>query len=237
MDFLPDADVSVRVMFEALGQPRVPDTGSVTYTLRDDAGNIVYADEALSPGAAANYVVVVIDAEDNAITARYEKRTIVTKFTVGGAPHSITTRYRLVPFLNMDVGPEDVRKFLGANGRELADDGIDLSGAYFSIEATLTQSVLEAALAGTPTLRKAANDAILCTAIIECIPSLKMGMAQSETDGPLSYARFRDSPDFSQLRRDAVDRLSIAMDILTGRAITTHPLITVATPTDVITGA
>jgi hypothetical protein len=239
MDFLPGADVSVRVMFEAFGQPRVPDAGTVSYNLRNDTGSIVFADEPLSPAAASNYVLVTVPSVYNGLGEgfRYEKRTIITKFSVAGVAYTVSTRYLLVPFLNMDIGPENVRKFVGVNARELADDEIDLTRAYFDIEATVTQAVLETALAGTPIQRKAANDAILCTAVIESMPSLKLRVAQSETDGPLGFQRFRDTPDFDQLRKDAIDLRSIALDTLTGRAGTAHPLITVSTPTDVITGA
>ena len=51
MDFLPDTDVSVRVMFEGLGQPKVPDTGTVSWTLRGDAGDIVLVDRAPLTGS------------------------------------------------------------------------------------------------------------------------------------------------------------------------------------------
>jgi hypothetical protein len=78
-------------------------------------------------------------------------------------------RYRLVPFLNLEIGPENVRNFVGVNPRELPDDEIDLTRAYFDIETQVTQPVLELMLAGAPAERKSANNAILATVVIECI--------------------------------------------------------------------
>lgn len=237
MDFLPGADVSVRVMFEALGQPKVPDAGTVSWTLRGDAGTVLLADQPVTPAAGASYVVVTVLAAQNAITARYEKRTLLTKFRASGAWFTVTTRYLLVPFLNVEIGPENVRRFLGVSAKDLPDDEVDLTRAYLGIETTVTQAVLDAALAGTPVQRKAANDAILYSMVIESVPSLRLSLAQSETDGPLSFSRFRDGPNFDQLRNDAADLRSIALDILTGRAGTVHPIISATSPTDVITGA
>ena len=150
MDFLPGTDVSVRVMFEGLGQPKVPDTGTVSWTLRGDAGDIVLVDQPLSPGPASSSVIVTVPAVHNAIVARYEKRTLITKFSSGGIPYTVSMRYRLVPFLNLEIGPENIRKFVGVNPRELPDNEIDLTRAYFDIEASVTQPVLELMLAGTP---------------------------------------------------------------------------------------
>ena len=73
-------------------------------------------------------------AVHNAIVARYEKRTLITKFSSGGIPYTVSMRYRLVPFLNLEIGPENIRKFVGVNPRELPDDEIDLTRAYFDIE-------------------------------------------------------------------------------------------------------
>ena len=117
MDFLPDTDVSVRVMFEGLGQPKVPDTGTVSWTLRGDAGDIVLVDQPLSPGPASSSVIVTVPAVQNAIVARYEKRTLITKFSSGGIPYTVSMRYRLVPFLNLEIGPENVRKRVEALGK------------------------------------------------------------------------------------------------------------------------
>ena len=237
MDFLPDTDVSVRVMFEGLGQPKVPDTGTVSWTLRGDAGDIVLVDQPLSPGPASSSVIVTVPAVQNAIVARYEKRTLITKFSSGGIPYTVSMRYRLVPFLNLEIGPENVRKFVGVNPRELPDDEIDLTRAYFDIEASVTQPVLELMLAGTPAERKSANNAILATVVIECIPSLKLRVAQSETDGPLGFPTLPRNPGLRPAAQGCRRSVSAALDTLIGRDSAAQTLITVSTPIDVITGA
>jgi hypothetical protein len=240
MDFLPGVDISLRVLFEAQGQPKVPDNGSVKYTLYDDAGAAIDTDVALAPAAAANYVVVPVVAAKNAITQRYEKRTLVVKYTVNGAGYTSVVRYRLVPLLNIETGPDDVRRALGVGSEELGDDEIDIASSYFAVEDEATQSTLEAALAGVPADRKAANDAILYSTVLDCLPSLSLRVAQSQEDGALKFSRFSKGPDFAEIRQDAQDRLSAAMSALTGRTDSDFSsfFIGVSTPSpDVITGA
>ena len=237
MDFLPDTDVSVRVMFEGLGQPKVPDTGTVSWTLRGDAGDIVLVDQPLSPGPASSSVIVTVPAVHNAIVARYEKRTLITKFSSGGIPYTVSMRYRLVPFLNLEIGPENVRKFVGVNPRELPDDEIDLTRAYFDIEASVTQPVLELMLAGTPAERKSANNAILATVGHRVHPLAQAAYSPVRDGWAAWLPTLPRTPDFDQLRRDAEDLLSSALDTLIGRDSAAQTLITVSTPIDVITGA
>ena len=237
MDFLAGTDVSLRILFEVSGQPKVPDSGSVTYTLRGDSGGVLLSDQPRSPAAGANYITISIDAANNDIVARYEYRTILTTFEVNGASYTVTNKYRLLPFLNHAATPDDARGFLGIGKDELADADVDLVRAYFDVETKVTQATLEAMLSGTPAQRAAGNDAVLFTAILAVIPSLKLRTAFSQTDGPIGFQRFRNTPDFNQLAAEAQARLSDALDVVLERETAVPTLILKATPTDPITAA
>jgi hypothetical protein len=236
MDFLEGTDVSVRVLFEVSGKPKIPDTGTVTYTLRGDGGAVILADQPASPAAGANALTISVPAIHNAITARYEKRTILTSFEVADAKHMVITHYRLIPFLNHVVMPADVRNVLGNNASEIADEEVDLVRAYFDVETVLTQATLEASLAGTPAKRKAANNAILYTAAIAVLPSLQLRSAQQQVNGPIGFHRFAKTPDWDRLRRELEGLLADALDVAGDRPIASLPLIVVTTPLDAITG-
>lgn len=236
MDFLAGSDVSVRVLFSANGQPKVPDSGSVKYTLRGDSGSVLLSNQSLAPAAAANYVIVDVPAIHNDITQRYEYRTVLVNFAINGSKYSVRTKYRLLPFLNYACTPDDARGFTGLAPDELKDDDIDYPKSYFEIEDKVGQSVLENMLAGTPAQRKSANDAILYTTILAVIPSLKLRTAFTQTDGPLGFSRFRNTPDFDSLASEAQARLSSALDVVGSRDTVSPTLILVATPTDPITG-
>jgi hypothetical protein len=235
MDFLAGADLAVRVLFQAFGQPKVPDSGSVTYSLRGDSGTVLTSGS-LSPPAGANFVVVPILATNNSLTQRYEYRTLIVSFAVNAAKYSVTQRYRLLPFLNYACTSDDARGFLGIGKDELKDEEIDFPASYFSIEDSVGQATLENMLAGTPPQRKGANDAVLYTAVLAVIPSLKLRTSFTQTDGPLGFSRFRNTPDFDSLAREAQARLSDALDTAGSRDTVNPTLIVVSTPTDPITG-
>lgn len=236
MDFLAGNDIAIVVSFAANGQPKVPDSGTAKYTLRSDSGSVLLSNQDITVSPGANTAVVSILAANNAITARYEHRSLQINFKVGGAQFTTMLRYRLLPFLNLEISEHDVRSFLGLDVDELDDAEIDLPTSYFGVETTLTQAVLDAALYNTPAVRKAGNDAVLFSAILAVIPSIKLRTAQQRIDGPLTFSRFSSPPNWDDIQEDAQDRLSAALDLVSGRAISSYPLITVALPVDVITG-
>jgi hypothetical protein len=176
-----------------------------------------------------------VPAVQNAIVARYEKRTLITKFSSGGIPYTVSMRYRLVPFLNLEIGPENVRKFVGVNPRELPDDEIDLTRAYFDIEAqSPSRSWSSCWLARLPTQvgkqrhpRTVSSSASRRSSCVWPRPRRMVRLASTLPRNP----GLRPAPQ--GCRRSSL----VALDTLIGRDSAAQTLITVSTPIDVITGA
>lgn len=230
MDFLSGHDLTIKVMFLAFGKPVVPDTGSVTYTFYDDEGEVIDADVTLTPASGAITTTIPLEAVDNEIdeTKRFERRTVIVNFEKGDQSYSVRQSYRLIPFLNYDLDSSQVRSALGVSPKELADGEIDIVGAYFGVEAIegMSATILSDALKSTDiSIRKAANDAILYTAVLGQVGSLQLRLSQSETNGPIGFKRFASTPDFALIGRTALARLSSAISKLTGSTAVVVPIL------------
>lgn len=235
--FLADKDVTLLVPFRVNQEPVVPDTNSVTFTLRGHNGSIIvgYDAYAIATGPTDTQVQIILPALVNAITERLERRSVMVDFTVSGASFNRVELYQLSSFLNHSATPSGVRALIGCNSGELSDEEIDLISAYFQLEDSVTQTTLEAAAAGSWKKSRAVDEAIMAIAALEVIPSLQLRVAASEGALSQSYARLKNI-DFRMLHDVLSRKLEQALTTVSGRTETTPLIFSLTAPTDPITG-
>lgn len=127
--------------------------------------------------------------------------------------------YRLTGFLNLGVTASDVRKYAGLTAGELPDADIDLVTAFFNVADLSSTETLELALAGDEKKERAANQAVLCQALLDVLPGLQLRIAKSETDGSLETERF--DVDLDKLEKRAMRDLAKAVSTVSGATIST----------------
>lgn len=241
-DFLTGTNITLMVMLSEDGNPLVPDSGSLTYTVRDHDG-LAFSDLTDVPvdtGPATFQVPIVIPAFNNAVGIdagrRFEKRTVTLSFLVNGVGKQQHVAYRLIAFLNHIVTPGQIRGFIGVQQHELPDEEIDLMVAFLKVEKVVGLTELATALASGTTIELSANDMIRMQAVLDVLPSLKQRVAQSETNGLKGFSR-PVIRDFSEVEQKARDRYSDALTDTTGRTTdSAHSLAVLTQDTDPITG-
>lgn len=171
------------------GDGTTADDGTVAIKLRDHIGAIVYADT-ISLSEDATEFLFSVAAHLNEKTRAFERRTITYRWTASGRPASRTVTYVLADYVAMDATPDMVRERLGVSRAELADAEIDLLGAYHTLADTLGGTALADRLASGTTDMLRANRAIVLTAALSLLPSLRLKAAQAEKSGDESFTRF-----------------------------------------------
>lgn len=235
--FLAGHDVTLVVPLNLNGEPFIPDSGSVKWTLRDSAGQAVpaYTDQPVTMPAGGTEAVILIPAAANALgTGRFTKRTVVLTATKTLRPVFINVAYRLTPWLNTTVTPDRVRAFIGVDNGELPDDDVDIVTAYFDVEDELTEPTLTAALSADNADERAANDAILAQTVLNLLPSLPLRLSQSESNGVFQVQR--PKIDLAELERRASGLLADALDTVSARIVADPDILLVVTTVDPITG-
>jgi len=226
--FLASEDITLIVPFRRDGEPFVADTGTTTYEVRGQDGTLLDSGS-VTVGPADVAAAVEVPAASNAISTRFEKRTVIVRGLTGGRPFQARGQYRLTPWMNMSATNDDVRAFIGVGAGELPDTVIDLVDAFLQLEERTTQATLEAALASGTSLEIKANDGIVAQAVLNLIPSLHQRISLKESDGPASAQR--EKIDIAGLRRRASDVLSEAVTAVSGRTVAEQTLVAFAPTT------
>lgn len=240
--FEPGEDIELVVPFLVEGEPVIPAVGSVTWTLRDNAGAKVtgYIDKAETTTNLSTEVALTIDAADTTIDpdARFEKRTVQIKATVGGRAYTDQITFRIAEFVNMTAKPDDVRAFIGVGPSELPDRDIDLFSAFIdseeAVDAVGASGDFLTALAAGTRVELQANRMIMLRSVLAVLPSLGQRILQRHTDGSIGTTRHK--LDLTAIAAQARGELASAMDLVTGRATSAVPLLIFGLDTDVITG-
>ncbi len=239
MDVLAGGATSVRIDFVTPIGAQSADAGSCQYTLYGQDGVPLVSASPLAPNPVDDTGITVAIAA-NLLTISpdrsFEKRRLRVVWTSAGQAYAAERTLRVIPYLNHSVVPADVRAALGLNEDDLADEEVDLLVAYFSVEDELGALILQEALQSGDLDELQANDAILHTAILRLIPSLRLRAAQSQSNGPLKFERFRDTPDFDGLERVSIGVLAVALAWLDGRIISSPALMVLSGPADPFTG-
>lgn len=229
--FEPDTDVLVSIPLVRDGEPFLPDTGSVTYTLRGHTG-VLISSGAVTMDPASTFAKVTILAADNSITERFEKRTVVVNCTQAAQPYSFRKQYRLIAFLNHSVTKEDIRNFVGVEAGELPDSSVDIEAAYLAFEAMVgDQTILSDALQAGDLSEQQANNGIIAQATLALLPALAHRISLQESDGPASAQR--QSVDLARLEGRARAVISEAVGVLTNNTSPDLGLLGFATVDDI----
>ncbi len=241
-EFLSGGDVTLSFNYGDSKEPTIPDVGSVTYTLLNHSG-VPITGLTNVPVTTTNTTFkssVSIPAINNTIDTLkiFERRVLVIYYQKNSQHYTQYIQYRLVPYANYSVTPNDVRQFIGVNKNELEDEDIDIFNSFVRVQTVLGSTLLSNALSSGTTLELAANDAILMTAVIDIIPSLQNRVAQSEKNGIMGFSRIKIT-DYEALLNEARNRYVLAtgllLDVDTG--LIDFTLIVTTQDTDVITGA
>jgi hypothetical protein len=238
--YVAGTDLAIQVVFEVDGENAVPDAGSVSYTLRDKAGASItsYVDLAVTTDENTTQISVAVPAAVNAKTLNFENRTVSVKFKVSGQTYFIDRSYRLVDRIPMSADANSCRSLLGLAANELPDDDLDLPMAYYLVTSDddVSKSTFDNALSAGTKVQHAANRAIVCRALLEVLPSMQMRTLQSEKSQTSSASRFV-TLDFKKIENWLQGLYAAAKATVSGTPQDSLPLLQLATPTDVITGA
>lgn len=224
-------DITLAVPFTRGGEPFVPDSDSVVWALRDTSGAVVLSAQPMYD-VSDTVAQLIVPAVRNSVSVvrEFEKRFVTVTGTESGSPFEINLTYRLVPWINTTVTPEEVRTFIGVDSEALPDDAIDIVHAYLTAQTT----VLDAALSSGTSVELKANKVILGQTVLDVLPSLRLRMVKSADDGNIKFERF--AIDWAALEA-AATALVIGLDVVDTSA-TAFPLFILGTPSpDPVTGA
>lgn len=225
------ASAAVPIRFKVGELDRVPDPGSVTWTLRAPDGTPLVANQALAvSGSTAG---IVVDATHNATTQRIEHRVLEVNFSSSGHPYRMVLVYKLIPWLPTWVQPAEVRSLVGLNVGELPDEEVDIPGAYMDLEDLLGADTLAGLFQTSPL---DANNAVLYQAALASLSSAELRVAKSSTDGPLNFQRF-PNVDWERLRGELRTKLASVLGRLRNEtSVAPSVIFIVGERPDVITG-
>ncbi|MDR3436430.1 hypothetical protein [Telmatospirillum sp.] len=245
LNFTASTAVTIVAPFLVDSEYVVPDTGSVTYSVRDNTGTLITAltNRALTPATTATEIAVTIPASDNAVTLSTEIRSLIVSYTVNAQPYQFVSAYRLNPWLSIAVTPADVRSKLGLSSTELPDADVNFYDTYYVLDdklstltATATVVVTMAASLASGTLNaKYANDALIYQAALDLFPSLRARLLHKEGQGTTSYERYSGF-DFDGLHDQITDLLEDALTNMTGMTSTYPSMLVVGKRRDIIGG-
>jgi hypothetical protein len=218
------------------GQFVSPTIGTVTYTLRDNAGQAVsgHIDAPVTTVEGQTTITIPLLGTVNAKTKTFEHRTVTLKATVGGRELVFRQTYRIHDWMPFVITPEDVRAFIGFSDDELPDRDTDLVAAYLALKEGLTS--LDDYLASGDLSAIRANRALVCQAVLDLAQSIPGRAIQTKRSETAQMARFQTA-DWSQVRAQASGELSELKQKLSSTVDVAFPLFTLATPTDPIIGA
>lgn len=239
MDVIGGTPAALTIPLVIGKQPVVPDVGSVTYTVFDQANAPIsgLVDVPYMTTTTTFQLQILIPSIANSIASgrRFERRRVVVSFLALGQEVQITRSYRVVPDLPHSITPQVVRAFIGIEDHELPDADIDILSAYLTVEKAVTESVLTDALQSGTTLEIAANTLISMRAVLDVLPSAKQRMAQSEKNGVKEFSRV-DLKELDKLGAEAERRYQTALDEIVVVTAVNVSLFLTAVGTDAITG-
>lgn len=198
--YTANRDLTLAFDFKIGGEYVMADAGSLRLTIRDAMGVPFPAyDNKVLPDATINTIYVLIPASENALdpSKDFEPRFAELTFLSGGAPGSVKTTYRLIPFLPLQVTEGSVREALGVSYGELPDYSVDLFQSYMRLKDS--PGFVTALTSGT-VVAVYANQVLLYTEALRLAPSLRARILKQEEKDNALYTRFL--MDFDQLKDD-----------------------------------
>jgi hypothetical protein len=221
------------------GIPSQPDAGTVSYTVRDQAGQPIPGlnqQPVAVPGTTAS-ISVPASANQLASGSESESRIVTLSFIAAGQSRQLRTSYSLHAFLPIEASCDAVRSLVGVSVDELPDDDIDLVVSYFDLVAEEGET-FRSAFTATNQSRGAANRALALRAALDAVPSLQLRIFQSRQSENSSFSRFT-AVDFERLKNDLRDKLAAALKSITAPSVSASipTLFVVSSPTDSLTNS
>lgn len=216
----------------------IPDDGSLTLTVRgEDGAAFAGFDKLLLPDTALNHIAVEIPDTVNTLAAGKDvgTRYVEVAFTVDGKSGMVKVIYRLIKFMPVEVGPEQVRQALGISYEELPDSSVDLYLTY--LVRAIRPSFVTALQSGTVAAMYA-NQVLVYAEALRLAPSLQARILKQEEKDNALYTRF--TVNFDKLIVDLEAALTAAeagLDAATGETeLAGNAFLIVTQPTDRVTG-
>jgi len=228
--YVAGMDVNLTVPLKWDGELFVPDNGTAEWALRDHTGTQVTTGSLT--GLVDTSAVIYLAGVRNEITTgrQFEKRTVILQTVNDGSPVTLTQTYRIAPWINTYITPEDIRRFVGVTESEIADTDVDIFLAFQQAQTLIGEAALSAALISGVEAEAQANRTILGFAVLEVIPGLRQRVMKKESDGTRSLERF--DINFDEITRRAQDLISRSIQSTTSATT----LFYLTNPTDPVTG-
>jgi hypothetical protein len=218
------------------GVPAQPDDGTVTFSVRDQSGQIIAGldhQPLTVPGTTAS---ISVPAGANQIAGETESRFVTLSYIAGGQSRQQRAAYSLHPFLPIEASEDTVRGLLGVSADELPDDDIELVPAYYDLLAD-NGDAFSNAFTTTGQRRQQANRALALRAALDALPSLQLRVFQARQYENATFSRFA-TVNFAQLRDDLTAQMKTALNGVNSTTSITYPtLLVIAVPTDPVTNA
>lgn len=236
MQAISGAPYTLSIEFKQDGEYVVPDNGSVSYTLYDNAGAAVsgQTDISVVTDDSTSILPITIAGSYHTVAEDFEQRTIRVSYEINGQEYTIEEWYYVTALLNYRVRPRDVVVLLGIKEGEVLFDEIDLVQAYFKVSNTLGDTVLTTALASGGITQLKANEAIKITAALDLARVIEL-KAFRKFGNETSYARF-EKIDFTAIRAGLNSALTSALAEAAAGVVTSPSLLVVTNPTNPLTG-
>ena len=190
-------DIRILIEFRGALNLASPDPGTMVQidVLGDDGAPIVPLapipplSQSVDVGSATQYLFV-INKETQPLDVTVVRREVRATFTYqGGRPGEVRIPYTIISYMNHGASEEAVRGYLGLTLNEVPDAVIDLHVASLRALWDIGPS-FEDALAAFGQTRESARMVVILQAAFDLLPSIKMRVAQTITDGTRQFSRF-----------------------------------------------
>lgn len=198
------------IQFSA-GQP----TSDLTYTLKNQAGDVVVTDTVAISSGQLSYLVE-ISADDNVLStgALFEKMTLEWEYTTSTQAIDDSISYLLHIPIGFPVSHEGVRSLLGVNDEELPDSEINLFEGYLAFLTLVGETADLTPYASTGSLATYnVAKAIEACAALSVFPTLQIRLPRKYDSGTSSYERW-NSIDWAALAGSLDELLGVGVEIV-----------------------
>ena len=229
------AGCAYRVDFIVDGELVAPDTGSVSFSLKDNALQELWTANPITVPAGQSSVTVVINGSLNSRTLTYEVRYIEVSFLYNGAPYTISDHYIIIDSTNFPLNPGDVRAVLGLTLEEVPNEQIDIISALASVQDEVGDDFdLDALVVAGNASTRHIIEAVKLRAAVDLVASIQTSLFQMEQSDNTLYKRF-SKIDFVAIEAALRGRYAVALAAITAEAVSERTLAIVATGIDPIT--
>lgn len=235
LNHLAATDLRLTFDIKVGGEFVVPDANTLELIIRGPQGIPLAPYTPLPMGnPQGNSISHVVPASFNIMLAdsTLEMRFAEMHFNWQSKHYSVKTPYRLIKFMPIQVGPQEVREALGVEYHELPDEAVDIFQSYAKL--TVNTAFMEA-LQSNDVRSIRANQVLLYTEALRIAPSLRARILKQEGEDNALYTRF--NMDFDKLKAELQGALTDAESSLVEISTNSSVGFIVTSPVDRLTGA